>query len=132
MKFRSKSNVRSHEKVHIAKGHKIHINESKMLHFCQYCKKDNIIGRKAFLTHKKIHTKTTNLESIVYNPTSKVSNTSQKVSNSPTKVSIPVAKASNPTAKSYLCKLCKLELSSKWNLKRHIKSIHQKSRKHFV
>ena len=88
-------------------------------------KKDNIIGRKAFLTHKKIHTKTTNLESIVYN-------TSQKVSNSPTKVPIPVAKASNPTAKSYLCKLCKLELSSKWNLKRHIKSIHQKSRKHFV
>ena len=89
-----------------------------MLHFCQYCKNDNIIGRKAFLTHKKIHTKTTNLESIV--------------SNTPTKVSNPAANASNPSAKSYFCKLCKMELSSKWNLKRHIKSIHQKSRKHVV
>ena len=87
-------NVRSHEKVHIARGHKIQINESEMIHFCEHCKEDNkdIIGRKAFLNHKKLHSKI------------------------------------NPVVKSYSCKLCNY-VSSKWNLKRHIVSIHQKSSK---
>ena len=50
VKFRSKGNIRSHEKVHIARGHKIQINESEMLHFCKHCKEDNkdIIGKRLF------------------------------------------------------------------------------------
>ena len=93
VKFRSKGNVRNHEKVHIARGHKIQKNESEMLHFCKHCKQDNITGKKAFLDHKKLHTK-----------------------------------IKNPVVKSYSCKLCNYA-SSKWNLKRHIESIHQKSSK---
>ena len=65
-----------------------------MLHFCQYCNKD-IIGQKAFLNHKKLHTK--NLESIVF----------------------------NPIAKSYSCKLCNMKISNKCNLKRHIAGVHE-------
>ena len=60
--------------------------------------------KEAFLIHKKNHTATNYLKSIV----------------------------SNSTAKSYFCKFCKMELSLEWNLKRYFESIHQKSRKHVV
>ena len=96
VKFRSKGNVRNHEKVHIARGHKIQRNESKMLHFCQYCNKD-IIGKKAFLNHKNLHTSSKTLESFVF----------------------------NPVVKSYSCKLCNMKISTKCNLKRHIVGVHE-------
>ena len=94
VKFRQLGNVRSHEKVHIARGHKIQINELEMLHFCKHCKEDNkdIIGKKAYLDHISLHKKSQALESIVF----------------------------NPVVKSYPCKLCNMKLFAT----KHIEETH--------
>ena len=123
VKFRSKGNVRIHEKLHIARGHKIQKNESKMLHFCQYCNKD-IIGQKAFLNHKKLHTK--NLESIVFNPIAKSYSCklcNMKISN---KCNLKRHIAGvHEGKKAFKCSACNACFSDKFNLARHVEKKHE-------
>ena len=56
LKFRHRTSVPTHEKVHISRGHKITNIESEMVHVCKSCHKE-LVGKVAFRIHELFHKK---------------------------------------------------------------------------
>ena len=54
LKFREKSHINRHEKVHNTRGHEMKTEESEMMHFCSLCKKD-LAGRENYEIHLQVH-----------------------------------------------------------------------------
>ena len=125
LKFRQKSHKVGHEKIHVTKEHKIESDESKMIHFCNYCNNNkDFIGIEAYKVHMKKHKNQSgtsgDAQALIKNETPTESEISRKTES--LEKSENVTKSSRPKM-LHSCEICGKKCNGSSKLKVH-KRIH--------
>ena len=134
--FKTPGNLRAHERVHIAKGHKITNKKSKMIHFCKHCKFE-CTGKEALFKHEIIHKikKCKICGKTCKGPSSLQKHLKVHTGEKPyscrfckKKFTQMGDKKKHEHIHAVRCDICKTKFANKHNLSRHITAVHEVKR----